>query len=313
MEPTLAIVIPAYKDQFLDETLESLANQSCLNFTVYIGDDHSPWPLEDIVRKYTHRLNIIYRRFDENQGGHNLISQWDRCVKMINDEDYFCLFSDDDKMGPDNVAHFFEALKKERKYDVYHFDLQVINMEGKVIQECNPFPSLLSSDDFFQLLYTNRIDARMPEFVFRTETFWQKGGFVGFDLAYRSDNATVMVCAQEQGIYTVPETKVLWRDSGLNVSSNTDILLKRRRVLASMDFFNWIENYYRILRCKPPFTWKKRMKLIVIELLTLYPEVSRQELIKYLGNAKLLSGCFLLSLYAKVYFTFRLCKSKRES
>jgi glycosyltransferase involved in cell wall biosynthesis len=47
----LAIIIPAYKITFLDEALNSIANQTCLDFTVYIGDDASPHNIESIVKK----------------------------------------------------------------------------------------------------------------------------------------------------------------------------------------------------------------------------------------------------------------------
>lgn len=38
----LAIIIPAYKPRFLQETLDSIAKQNNHEFTVYIGDDASP-------------------------------------------------------------------------------------------------------------------------------------------------------------------------------------------------------------------------------------------------------------------------------
>lgn len=62
----LAIIIPAYKALFLDQTLHSLACQTCLEFTVYIGDDNSPYQLKDIIDKYTNILKIVYKRFDTN-------------------------------------------------------------------------------------------------------------------------------------------------------------------------------------------------------------------------------------------------------
>ena len=49
---SIAIVIPAYKDTFLTETLESISNQTDKDFTLYIGDDNSPYQLLDIVNKY---------------------------------------------------------------------------------------------------------------------------------------------------------------------------------------------------------------------------------------------------------------------
>ena len=59
---TLAIIIPAYKGRFLGEALESLARQSCRDFTVYVGDDCSPEDIGETVSKYAGRIDIVYRR-----------------------------------------------------------------------------------------------------------------------------------------------------------------------------------------------------------------------------------------------------------
>ena len=45
----LAIVIPAYKATFLAAALDSIAAQTCRDFTLYIGDDCSPNNLGDIL------------------------------------------------------------------------------------------------------------------------------------------------------------------------------------------------------------------------------------------------------------------------
>ena len=51
MKDTLAIIIPAYKPDYLEETLESLTKQTNKDFKIYIGDDASPFYLENIVVK----------------------------------------------------------------------------------------------------------------------------------------------------------------------------------------------------------------------------------------------------------------------
>ena len=56
----LAIIIPAYKPRFLQETLDSIAKQNNHEFTVYIGDDASPYPLETIVDRYKNKFDIIH-------------------------------------------------------------------------------------------------------------------------------------------------------------------------------------------------------------------------------------------------------------
>ena len=48
----LAIVIPAYKGTFLQETLESVARQTDRRFHLYIGDDCSPHGLKEIVKGF---------------------------------------------------------------------------------------------------------------------------------------------------------------------------------------------------------------------------------------------------------------------
>ena len=62
----LAIVIPAYKKEFLDACLQSLTNQSCSRFNVYIGIDASPHDLEIIIDKYSEKLNVSVKRFIDN-------------------------------------------------------------------------------------------------------------------------------------------------------------------------------------------------------------------------------------------------------
>ena len=52
----LAIIIPAYKPDYLEETLESLTKQTNKDFKIYIGDDASPFYLENIVELFIDTL-----------------------------------------------------------------------------------------------------------------------------------------------------------------------------------------------------------------------------------------------------------------
>lgn len=313
MKSNLAIVIPAYKALFLEQTLDSLVQQTSKEFVVYIGDDNSPYHLDQIVQKYVGQLNIVYRRFNQNLGGQNLIAQWERCVRLIGDEEYFCLFSDDDLLGTDNVKLLMQTLEDtDREYDVYHYNIDIIDENNRLLKACNDYPPVLSSEDFLYLLYTNQIDARMPEFVFKTATFWAKGGFVYFDLAYTSDNATVVVCAGEKGIYSVQGGKVLWRDSGVNVSSDKDILLMRRRFSAFIDFLNWIEVYYQNLDKVCPLTKDRRLKLILRELVQLSPVVNRDELFVNLKKLNLFTNNSMMYWYCRLRLALRLYKLQKK-
>ena len=103
----LAIVIPAFKIRFLSQTLDSIARQSCKDFTLYIGDDNSPDDIYSVVREYEDVIDIVYKKFPENLGSKDLLSHWERCIDMAL-EPYIFFFSDDDIMPFDIVSRFYE-------------------------------------------------------------------------------------------------------------------------------------------------------------------------------------------------------------
>lgn len=283
--PDLAIIIPAYKDEFLDETLRSLCNQTVKDFSVYIGDDNSPYGLKDIVDKYADQLNLTYRRFDSNLGKDDLVAHWNRCLEIMEGETYFCLFSDDDLMTPSCVETFYEAVRTIDA-DVFHFNIDLIDVNNQLLKRCNAYPPVLTIDDFLYRLYTDKIDARMPEFVFRTEHFRRTGGFVNFDIAYRADNATVIRCAMRSGIHTLPAGKVLWRDSGQNLSATMEVAIHIRRVCASADFFNWLEGYYESIHRECPLSDNQRLCLLFAEILALSRYLGRIQLLHILKKIR---------------------------
>ena len=311
----LAIIIPAYKENFLFETLQSLANQTNKDFNVYVGDDCSPYDLQSIVSRFEDRLDIHYVRFSENLGRSNLIAHWNRCVELLQGEEYFCFFSDDDLMESHCIEKFYEILNSDVREDVYHFDINIIDENSKLIRTCPSFPEKISSIAFFKLLYSCQIDARMPEFIFNTKHFYECGGFVEFDLAFRSDNATVMSCAQVKGIYTIPSARVLWRDSGQNISSVKDekLDIKYRKVKATLTFHNWLDIFLKRNHLDFPFSLSRRRKLILGEIITLYPEYSFKKLsIILLSFKKLKQNPFLL-LYYWIDFVFLICKRRSRN
>lgn len=261
---SLAIVIPAYKPQYLDSTLHSLSNQSCKDFIVYIGDDCSPSDLFSIVNKYSGKLVIKYTRFKDNFGKKSLIDQWTRCVNLSEGEEWIWLFSDDDIAEPECVQSFYES-EVHDSINVLHFNIDIIDSGGKIIRMCPEYPALLTSDQFFRRLYTREIVARMPEFIFRASEL-KRNGFVDFDLAWRSDNATVMNYAYPCGIMQIPGNcnKVLWRDSVNNISSPYSEFERKNK--STVAFFNWVYFFFNSHGIQNPFPNYYLIKTIIFQL-----------------------------------------------
>ena len=231
--PQLAIVIPAYKDSFLKETLESIASQSCKDFTLYIGDDCSPFNLQEIVDEFRNDVNIVYRRFETNVGGKDLVAQWTRCIGMTQGEPYIWLFSDDDVMEKGCVQYFLELPREIKENYLVHFDIKIIDEQGsRSITAMPAYPQKMSALDFIQKKTTGCINSFVVEYIFPRYIYQKCGGFQNFDLAWGSDIITwFKFAAACDGIWTVKniDAHVLWRRSSLNISPDVshDIVVRK--------------------------------------------------------------------------------------
>ena len=47
-----SILIPAYKETFLKECIDSILNQTYSDFEIIIVNDNSPYKLDDIIHTY---------------------------------------------------------------------------------------------------------------------------------------------------------------------------------------------------------------------------------------------------------------------
>lgn len=240
----LAIVLPVYKPFFLEKTLMSLEHQTCQDFVVYIGNDNSPYEIQGIIDGFKRKLNIVYKKFETNLGGVDLVKQWQRCVDLIGKEEYVWLFSDDDVMESRCVELFYDAINRDDRYDVYHFDINIIDENDNLLRCPIEYPITMRVNDFFSQLYMGRIEARMPEFIFKRQALEQSGGFVNYDLAWRSDNATVINTAVENGIKTIKGAKVNWREGSANISGILSKEIVCRKDNSTINFFNWVNNFF---------------------------------------------------------------------
>lgn len=241
---SLAIVIPAYKDTFLDMTLESLSRQTNKDFRVYIGDDSSPYDLESIVSKYREVLNIRYVRFPDNIGGKDLVAQWERCVSLTHDEEWIWLFSDDDYLSPDCVDSFYQAVSAYPRYDVYRFNVQVVGREQNLLKKVI-YPPVISSYDLYRGKLLGRLDCYVVEFIFSRKVYEEHGGFQSFDLAWGSDLATWVKFGMEKGIRSLDCGVVSWRSSGENISTIESPEIVHRKVKALIAFLQWGESFWK--------------------------------------------------------------------
>lgn len=245
MTHRLAIIIPAYKATFLPAVLDSIAAQTCKDFTLYVGDDCSPEPIGNIVEPYRGKIELVYQRFDTNLGGKDLVAQWERCIAMSQKEPYIWLFSDDDVMEPNCVEELFRQIENTKGvYNLYHFNVDVIDERGAFKFRDQNYPAVLSAYHFYRGKNSMRLSAFAVENVFSRKVYERFGGFMKYDLAWGSDIATWIVFCGEKGMCTVPHARIKWRQSSQNISPNYSRQIAERKLRADQNLLNWAYQYF---------------------------------------------------------------------
>lgn len=274
MKKNLAIIIPAYKIDFLKDALDSISQQTCKNFTVYVGDDNSPYNLENIVDKYSHKIDIIYHRFTTNLGSKNLVLQWERCIELSKDEEWIWLFSDDDIMGKRCVELFYAEIEKSN-YDIYHFDIKEINENGIETGKESKYPEITSSYYLYKNKMSGKIISMVVENIFSRKIYLQCNKFEQFDLAWGSDTATWSKFAYQKGMKTIHNDYVYWRKSSLNITPSKDSSIIERKLNSLINFFEWSLSFFKSIP-----QWK--LKIIntwayIIRMKNLSPHIVNNE------------------------------------
>lgn len=239
----LAIVIPYYKVLFFKETLQSLANQTDKRFNVYIGNDASPENPKFILDQFREHFSFTYHEFETNLGSKSLVEQWERCLDMIQEEEWIMILGDDDTLSSNAVEMFYENLStiNQEKVNVVRFATQVIDENSEITSKVHQHPVLEKRDDFLTRKFKTGVRSSLSEYVFKRKIV-QKIKFKNFPLAWFSDLLAVFEFAERTPIYTINNSIVNFRWSGMNITSKTDDLLLKNS--ATFNFYKYLLSHY---------------------------------------------------------------------
>lgn len=213
----LAIVIPAYKGDFLEETLESVFSQTDTDYHVYVFNDGSPdQRIEAIVRSFGYLPNLTYVHFDTNMGRESLPEQWNRCIRQIGGERWVWLFSDDDVMDPDCVEKFRKAHYSHPDNRLFRFN--TVKFRDEVLLARNDLPEHTVLVDWLSRKLSYRFESYVVEYIFERSLYDRIGGFPDFPLGWCADDWFWIQVMLHTDLITIPESSVYWRYSDQNIS-----------------------------------------------------------------------------------------------
>ena len=223
----LAIVIPYYKINFFEATLQSLGDQTNKEFKVYIGDDASPDNPSLLLEKYKGKFDFIYHKFEQNLGGKSLVQQWNRCIDLCGNEEWLMILGDDDVLENNCIELFYNNLQEIKNLNtlVVRFATQVIDGKGNIISQLYQHPKIEKATDFLIRKFKGGTRSSLSEYLFKKDKVVSIK-FKDFPLAWSSDTLGIVEFSEGKDIYTINDAKVYFRLSGKNITGQGDSLEK---------------------------------------------------------------------------------------
>lgn len=257
-------LLPAYKAKYFRETLISLKNQTFKDFNVIVSDDCSFENLSEIFKETVgYDSRFLFRRNKINLGSKSLVSHWNLLLDLC-DTEYFILASDDDVYEKNFLEEINKLVEKYPEIDLIHARARIINENDEVCEEDSIYDEYVSQIKFLtQYEYYNHIEC-IANYVFKTKSLKNAGGFVEFPLAWNSDTATTALLAKN-GVANTKDILFNFRMSGYNISSlnkdNKSITKKKYQAMLCYD--NFMDTFFGNMEtCKSLLLENEKKKIM---------------------------------------------------
>nr|WP_289663013.1 glycosyltransferase family 2 protein [Flavobacterium panacagri] len=206
-----------------------MKNQTDKRFKAYIGNDASSECPLNLIEKYQDHFNLVYHRFDENFGKKSLVKQWDRCIALSNSEKWLMILGDDDVLGENVVASFYEQYELfNEKSEVIRYASKIINQELNTVSEIFINPVWEKPTDSFFRKYQWLSRSSLSEYIF-TKKSYETFRFKDYPLAWYSDDMAWLDFSNNKPIYSINNSIVYFRMSASNISGREDNLEEKEK------------------------------------------------------------------------------------
>ena len=207
-----SVTIPAYKDKYLKETIDSVLAQTYQNYEVVIVNDASPYELDNIVSLYSDP-RIRYFKNEKNCGAKDVVDNWNICLSHATG-DYLLCMGDDDNLTPRCLQDFADLIGKYPELDLFHARSEIIDDESNFVCLLEERPE---RESVYSLIYNPR-NTHLGDWLFKTETLRKNGGFFKLPYGWQSDDISAFIAAATHGVANTKEPGFQYRGNGLSIS-----------------------------------------------------------------------------------------------
>lgn len=235
-----SITIPAYKQKYLYEAIESCLAQTFKDFELIIVDDASPEDLKSVVDRFQDS-RIRYYRNDKNCGALNVVDNWNICLSYAKG-DYVICMGDDDRLLPNSLEEYSKLIDKYPNLDIYHGMTEIIDENGNVtnMQEARP-----EREGMYSMISGRLRNSRLQyigDWLFKRAALELQKGYVKMPMAWGSDDLTACTIAMEKGVANTQIPVFQYRISSLTISNSGHY---REKAKIQFDVLNQVESLLR--------------------------------------------------------------------
>ncbi len=129
MRPTVSVYIPTFnRAQYLEQTIQSVLDQTFTDFELIIIDDHST----DNTRELVNRLDDSRIRYVFNQKNLGCVASNNKGLELSKGR-YICNLDSDDLLHPTNLEVKVKLIETDPGLGLVYSDANVIDAGGKII------------------------------------------------------------------------------------------------------------------------------------------------------------------------------------
>lgn len=231
-----SITIPAYKQKYLYEAIESCLAQTYKDFELIIVDDASPEDLKSVVDRFQDS-RIRYYRNEKNCGALHVVDNWNICLGYTKG-DYVICMGDDDRLLPNCLEEYSKLIDKYPDLDIYHGMTEIIDENGNVtnMQEARP-----EREGMYSMISGRLRNSRLQyigDWLFKRTALEQLNGYVNMPMAWGSDDLTAYTIAKNKGVANTQIPVFQYRISSLTISNSGHY---REKSKVQFDVLNQVE------------------------------------------------------------------------
>lgn len=239
----ISIAIPIVKYKFLHKTIQSALDQKYDNFEIILLNNALIASDRNIIKEICLSYQDCRISYFENDSQLPPVENWNRILSLSKGV-LFALLSDDDYYDQSLLAEINQLHSKYSDIEIFRFRSRIVDELNETIDYTSNYPEQETDIDFIWHRLSGYRKQFLSEFIVKREALIEIGGFVSFENAWGTDDATWIKIASRKGLI-VSTNKLLcnYRYSAQSITSSANAISKLNAI---GQYVLWFNDFFRI-------------------------------------------------------------------